>query len=250
MADYRHFSDIHGWLPIKFGDNEENEICLLNGDVTEFRKKGTELERLLRIACTRFKEVIFVPGNHEYYGTNIGTLESKVRKMMEDVDNFTLLQDGEYVERDGVRIIGATLWSDTSSIELEAQEGMNDYKYIRYGPPGEPWQRKLTPGVTTMLHHKSVKNIQEALKGYEGKSIVMTHHAPSFKSIDPRYSDSDLNPAYATELKLDKWPTYWIHGHIHLAQKYLHNGCVVSCWPMGYRGEHTGFTHLDNIFTA
>lgn len=167
---------------------------------------------------------------------------------MDHVPNFTLLQNGEYVERDGVRIIGATLWSDTSSIDWEAKNRMNDYRFIRFGPPLEPWKYKLKPMHTTALHRQHVYSIEKALEDWEGDSIVVTHHAPSNLSLDPKYEGDILNPAYATELELKKWPNYWIHGHIHRAQNYLHNGCNIICNPGGYYSEYTGFEPLNNYF--
>ena len=248
MDIFRYFSDLHGYLPDFVRDTDKNEICILAGDMTEFSKAGTELLKHFRCLCIRFKEVIFVPGNHEYYGTHIGTLELKIRKGMADVDNFTILQGGEYVTRGDTRIIGATMWSDTSSVEYDAQTMMNDYKYIRIGPDRERWKYRLKPMHTTKIHYADVKAINEALKDYEGDSIVITHHAPSIHSLDRRYEGSVLNPAYATDIELDKWPNYWIHGHIHRACSYIHNGCNVRCNPGGYPTEYTDFEPINNRF--
>lgn len=248
-VDYRFFSDCHGRLPDKHGENEENEVCIIAGDVCEFGNKGTKLAELLKEACSRFKKCIFVPGNHEYYGTNIGSLESKLTVLMEDVDNFVLLQNGSSILIDDVKIIGATMWSDTSSIELDASIKMNDYRYIRYGPHSEPWRYRLKPYHTTGIHRNSVFKINKAIQEHDGECIVVSHHAPSMRSIDPRYYGDVLNPAYATEIKLDKWPTYWIHGHIHAAMNYYHYGCNVRAEPIGYYGEQTGFDPSTNCFT-
>lgn len=248
MNKFRYFSDLHGWNPDFKRVTDKDEICIIAGDSAEYGKKGVKLSAMLEEMTTRFKEVIFVPGNHEYYGTNIGTLVSKVRKLMEHVDNFTILQNGEYIERDEVRIIGATLWSDTSSIDYDAQTMMNDYKYIRFGPPAEPWKRKLKPVHTTGLHREHVFRINKALTDWDGDAIVITHHAPSMLSIAPKFEGDKLNPAYATDIELDRWPNYWIHGHIHHAQNYLHNGCNVLCNPGGYQREYTGYEPLNNYF--
>lgn len=249
MNKYRYFSDLHGHLPDFKRDTDCEEICILAGDMTEFGGKGTALRGNLVDLCARFAEVIFVPGNHEYYGTHIGTLERKIKDLMDQVPNFTLLQDAEYIDRDGIRIIGSTLWSDTSSIEYDAKMFMNDYKYIRMGPLSEPWKYKLNPGHTTGIHRNTVHLINEAIKDAPGECIVITHHAPSTKSIDPRYEGNSLNPAYATDIELDNWPAFWIHGHIHRAMDYEHHGCRVLCNPGGYPHEYTDFEPLENHFT-
>lgn len=245
---FRHFSDMHGWNPDFKRDTDMHEVCIVAGDHDNYGKNGNRLYLLLEELCFRFKEVIFVPGNHEYYGTNIPTLVSKIRKKMDHVDNFTLLQGGEYIDKYGVRIIGATLWSDVRPIRNIIEESMNDYRYIRTGPTGSPWQRTINPSDIYALHVAHVKAINEALLSWDGDSIVVSHHAPSTISIDPKYKDSKINAAYATDIKLDKWPNYWIHGHIHREQSYLLNGCNIRCNPGGYAAEYTGFEPLTNYF--
>lgn len=248
MNKFRYFSDTHGHLPDFKRESDLQEICIVAGDVGEFGNKGVKIVEDLKKICDRFKMCIFIPGNHEYYGTNIGTLESKLRNLMKDVDNFVLLQSGEYVDIDDVRVIGATLWSDTSSIVYDAGMQMNDYKYIRIGPHSEPWKYRLTPYYTTSIHKDHIKLINDALLEWDGDSIVVTHHAPCTVSLDKRYQYSVLNPAYATDIELSKWPNYWIHGHIHRACSYIHNGCNILCNPGGYATEYTDFEPLNNYF--
>lgn len=248
MNTYRYYSDLHGHLPDFKRDTDKEEICIIAGDLAEFANKGVSLSKLLEGMCERFKEVIFVPGNHEYYGTSILQLVPKVKKNTSHLDNITILQNGESIERDGVTIIGATMWSDVTDIQYEWNTRMNDARYIRHGTGSEPWKRRLRANDTIILHMRHVRNINKALQKTEGPCIVITHHAPSTKSIDPRFEGDVLNPAYATDIKLDKWPNYWIHGHIHRYADYIHNGCNVLCNPGGYHFEYTDFKPLDNRF--
>lgn len=248
MNKFRYYSDLHGFNPDFKRVTDKYEICIIAGDSAEFSRKGTKLFEMASELCERFLRVIWVPGNHDYYGTNIDTLESKFRKLMEGYDNFILLQNGEYVDIDEVRIIGATLWSDSSKCSYDAKTMMNDYKYIRFGPKGKEWQKKLNPAMTTYLHHEHLRNIKLALEDWKGDSIVVTHHAPSKLSLDPRYEGSPINDCYATDVELDVWPNYWIHGHIHKYQNYILNGCNIRCNPGGYSGEYTGFQSLNNYF--
>ena len=71
------------------------------------------------------------------------------------------------------------------------------------------------------------------------KLIVMTHHAPTFKSIHPKYiNDRQLNGAYASDLSdfiLDRpLIKYWLHGHIHATNDYMVGDCRVISNPRGY----------------
>lgn len=248
MNTYRYYSDLHGLTPGFQKDSDSEEICIVAGDVANFGNKGKVITEILSALCMRFKEVIFVPGNHEYYGTKLNVMESKVKEAMAHFGNFILLQNADYIERDGVRIIGATMWSDTSEIQYEASTYMNDYQCIRYGTEEEPWKHKLTPVETTRIHKEHVRLINEAIKSHNGASIVITHHAPSYQSVSPEFEGSSVNPAYATDIELDEWPYVWIHGHIHSRSDYYIYNCNVLCNPGGYAGESTGFGQTDNSF--
>lgn len=249
MEIFRYFSDLHGRNPDFKRETDRREICIIAGDNSNFGENGGTITDMLKEMCLRFKEVIYVPGNHDYYGTSLVRLLSKLKTKMIDHSNFTLLQGGQYVDRGDVRIIGATLWSEIAPEEtFNVKELMNDYQFIRTGSIRNPYERKLTIHDTIMLHRAHVEAIRKAMVEWSEDTIVVTHHAPSMLSIDPKYASSNINSAFATELTLEKWPNYWIHGHIHRAQSYLHNGCNIVCNPGGYPTEYTGYEPLNNYF--
>lgn len=68
-------------------------------------------------------------------------------------------------------------------------------------------------------------------------TVVITHHAPSRRSIPERFADSSLNPAFASaaeELIDGRRAVLWIHGHMHDSFDYVENGTRVLCNPRGY----------------
>ena len=77
--------------------------------------------------------------------------------------------------------------------------------------------------------------------------VVMTHHAPFFKSVPERFLADDLNFAYAnTGIEYSdvmKHDFTWIHGHMHDAVDYQAEGVRVISNPRGYWGskETKGF---------
>lgn len=237
---YRYMSDLHGCLPGP-RDTDKEEICIAAGDISGGPK---DLYQMLNELAFRFLRVIHIPGNHEYYGGNLGTFPFKLRADMEHVPNYTLLVDGtEDLVIYGVKIIGATLWSDTSSSFYDAMR-MNDYHCIL-----DEHCDLLTPEVSYNIHCQHLANIREALAGWEGKSIVITHHAPSKLSLDLKFHESSINHCYATEIALPKWPNYWVHGHVHKRSDYLLNGCNVVCNPRGYWDEGIDYDDIGNHFT-
>lgn len=252
MENYRYISDIHSYMHVFDYYMQEaaskDETLILAGDLREFgNRNGGDLLDKLRTICSIFKKVIFVPGNHEYYGSYINTVDINIKQRLYDVNNFLLLQNGEYIDIGDVRIIGATLWSDITDCREIAKYLMSDYSCI-FVKDGDKKARLLNPNDTLDLHHIHLASIKKSLYEWSGPSIVVTHHTPSFKSISPGFEDSLLNPAFLNELELEKWPTYWIHGHVHSRHNYMHNGCNVLCNPVGYKGEETKYLLTTNEF--
>lgn len=68
-------------------------------------------------------------------------------------------------------------------------------------------------------------------------TVVITHHAPSLRSVNPRFKGSLLNACFASEtddlVQGDK-AVLWIHGHMHDCLDYTLNGTRVVCNPRGY----------------
>ena len=119
---------------------------------------------------------------------------------------------------------------------------MNDYKMIRR----DPSYSKLRSIDTFLMHHQSLKWLQASLESSTTeKNIVVTHHAPSIKSIPVWLKEDIVSSAYASNLEaviLKYQPQYWIHGHIHVPTKYEVGDTTVLCNPHGYMNEpYNGF---------
>ena len=74
--------------------------------------------------------------------------------------------------------------------------------------------------------------------------VVLTHHAPSRRSISPRFAGDALNPCFVSEviekIHFAKPVALWLHGHVHDAFDYELNGTRVVCNPLGYLGGVEG----------
>jgi len=72
---------------------------------------------------------------------------------------------------------------------------------------------------------------------HDGPTVVITHHAPSRKSIHPRFVDSLLNACFVSDAErligADR-AQLWIHGHTHDSFDYFVNGTRIVCNPRGY----------------
>ncbi|MEP6805708.1 MAG: metallophosphoesterase [Flavobacterium sp.] len=143
----------------------------------------------------------------------------------------------------GVNIIFSTLWSNISETRRWViQQSLSDFKVINCT------DRLLNVDDYNLLHQKSVEFLQNALNEKSNKkTIVVTHHAPTFINYPEKYANSNINEAFASELEKlieDSNIDYWIYGHHHvnLADFEIGNTKLITN-QLGYikYNENTGF---------
>jgi predicted phosphohydrolase len=235
-------SDLHtefgaGKLPKPLAD-----VVILAGDIGP---KLSGLRYATQIFGTK-RPILYVAGNHEYYGACMPALTSKLRKITTDT-NVYFFNNDQLIIND-VRFLGCTMWTDfglfgsdkvKSSMEF-AQETMSDYRTIRRGA-----FKRITPGDILKAHEESRKWLKERLdEMHRGPTVVITHHAPSRQSIRPEERTDPVSAAYATNLEelMDGHRVeLWIHGHTHYQCDYIVKGTRVLANQLGYPGEQKGF---------
>lgn len=182
------------------------------------------------------QEIVYVAGNHEFYKREHGAvLESLHAAAAETGVHFL---DDEAVIIQGVRFLGATMWTDFELYGKERREDclraarqMNDFKIIKKEG------RTFTPLDSFELFKKSIAFLQQKLQKEEfpGKTIVVTHHLPSIRSVVDEYLGDLLSASFASNVDfLLKHAHLWIHGHTHDSLDYIADGCRVICNPRGY----------------
>ncbi len=222
----QYFSDLH----LEFGDlsleQTDADVAIAAGDI------GVGLEGMRWL--TGFdKPVIYVLGNHEYWGQDYTDFIDQVWQESSGTNVYFL--ENESVIIDDVRFVGCSLWTDygyeNAQIMDVALGGMNDFRYISdNGAPLEPIRLLET-------HRQSVNWLTEVLEQpFKGKTVVVTHHAPSMKSWHRGITDS-YRFCYCSDLEnllLSTRPDLWVHGHTHHTQDYTVNGVRILCNPRGY----------------
>jgi Icc-related predicted phosphoesterase len=213
------------------------DVLVLAGDI----EPGTA-------GLTRFADagvpVIYVPGNHEYYGHHFDETNAELRRVAKSLGIHLL--DNDQVVVGGVRFLGSTLWTDfrldgeysVPRAMQAAEQLVFDFKAIRYAGTA-----LLTPRDTVLLHRQSVEWLAQKLdESFPGTTVVVTHHAPHLGSIHPRWERSTINPSFASDLsQLMGKAALWIHGHMHDSFDYTVAGTRVVCNPKGYRKENKFF---------
>jgi Icc-related predicted phosphoesterase len=215
------------------------DVVVLAGDISNGSQEGG-LKGINWASRTFDVPVVMVAGNHEGYGAS--SIQRQYKYMLKRAEELRdagkeihFLQDG-YVEIKGRRFIGSTLWTNFNLDGnrpfhmATAHLYMNDYHRIRM----EPNYRKLDTQWVAEAFMESRDFIKAACR--EG-DIVVTHHAPSPKSIGEKFAGDNLNPLYASDLEefiIDLKPALWCHGHMHSSSDYLVGSTRVVANPRGY----------------
>ena len=224
-----YFSDIHlefGWLEFPHTDAD---VVVAAGDI------GIGAEAVNWLARAP-QPVLYIAGNHEYYGGDLNKTKEEIRSACVGT-NVTFLECEQQVIGD-VRFIATTLWTDFANgnehILRKAASHMNDYQQIHLG------ERLLKPQDIFDENEKSAAWLSERLtENFTGKTVVVTHHAPSPQSWDPPPRDDTFVASYCndlTSLVNQTSPNLWIHGHIHQCADYTIGDTRVVCNPRGYHG--------------
>jgi len=224
----------------------ESDVIILAGDI-HIGSKG------LLWAKESFagKPVIYVLGNHEYYGKALPKLTEKLKQ--EAVGSNVHILENDSVIVGDVVFLGCTLWTDFELLGdpriagYEATQKMTDYKKIRVSPQ----YRKLRSIDTAVIHRRSLRWLKKALANHAGKNVVVvTHHAPSKRSLPQWYAEDLLSAAYAShldEVVASSKVKLWIHGHIHAPRDYVIGATRVVCNPKGYPDEYNERFQADYV---
>ncbi|MBZ9763308.1 metallophosphoesterase [Mesorhizobium sp. CA8] len=239
------FSDLH----LEVADLREPlvipdaDVCIVAGDLCRAPADGV---RWLAKHVAHAMTCIYVAGNHEFYKGAIKEGLEAGHSAAAGFPNIHFLEK-EMVIVDGVRFIGATLWTDyriegrPQVAMFHARQRMNDYRKI--AARRNPWER-FVPATAYRLHQQSRLFIDSSLRADPTKTVVVTHHLPHASSIPPRLKGDLLNAAYASDLcsviEVGK-PALWVHGHTHDSCDYTVGDTRIVCNPRGYDGENANF---------
>lgn len=229
-------SDIHLELePFEFVRTSA-DVIVIAGDL-HVGLKGIRWIQNQNFQCP----VIYVPGNHEFYGH---TYQKLIRKMISESagTNIYFLSKSK-VELDGVAFHGTTLWTDFRLLGAPevagayCQQRMNDYRYIRR----EPTYSKMRSIDIFALHHEELDWLDSSLANSPcDRNIVISHHAPTAFSLPENERTQLISSAYASQLDdliLKHSPNCWFHGHIHRSLDYCIDRTRIVCNARGHQAR-------------
>jgi predicted phosphodiesterase len=228
-------SDLHlgqGDLPLP---RAAADVVILAGDIAR-------PAQALAWAARLDKPVLYVAGNHEFYGSSIPATAARLKALSAGT-RVCVLDDDEAIIG-GVRFLGATLWTDFALFgpgqpreraEAEGVRFTRDFSRIFID---EAQQQLFTPAHSALLFEQHAQWLAQRLaQPHAGPTVVITHHAPSPLSIHPRFAGSPVNACFvsnAEHLMAGDRVQLWVHGHTHDSFDYRVNGTRVVCNPRGY----------------
>ena len=248
----QYCSDLH----LEFRENKQflnqyplqskGEILILAGDIVPFIEMAKHKD-FFNYISDNFKLTYWLPGNHEYYYSNAsersGYINEKIRDNIFLVNNIS-------VQQDDVRLIFSTLWSKISPAnEWQIERSINDFQVIKFNG------HFFSASNVNQLHSDSVDFIEKELSQKNaGKTVVVSHHVPTFLNFPSQHKGSILNEAFVVEL----FPliessniNYWIYGHHHSnTPDFSIGNTVLLTNQMGYvRNEENQDFRVDKIVT-
>lgn len=203
-------------------DNRNVDVLVLAGDIAV----GEGIGPALTLLCHQFARatVIYVHGNHEFYGSSRSATLRITETAASENRNLVWL-DGTVATIHGRRFLGAPLWFRRDPSADRYKRAMADFGQI---PEYESWVYAENERAVTMFHHEL----------REGDCVV-THHLPAQKSVAAQFRSSRLNAFFLCDLEdliLERSPALWLHGHTHSSVYTAVGNTLVACNPFGYVG--------------
>lgn len=208
-------------------------ILILAGDVSSILNQNGEYQYKFHTAFSfllelyrEFDHILYVPGNHDYWGTSIEEALKQLKELEIIFPNVTILNN-KFIDIEDTRFVGTTLWfkEPTDPETMRLKTFFPDFTYVKNAYKGIADQ-----------HKEAIKFLQET--PFTEKTVVISHHIPSMSLVHPWYKSSPINPFFvaedAEEIIYTKEPSLWVYGHTHVPSESKIYHTETICNPRGY----------------
>ena len=246
----RLLSDLHTEFRLPYKTHALSEYCgedvlVLAGDIASGAENTADV--IKHFLDQGFPKVVYVPGNHEYYGSSIKHFDDKLLDFCERTRNAHFLRPGQ-VEIDGVLFTGGTLWTnfmDNPISQSVCGRMINDFRQIKNFKSRDAYD----------IYYKHLEHIKHSYENRGNrKVVVVTHFLPARECVAPRWRSGDLlNDYFANDLGsmiADMQNTTWLFGHTHDAMDFQLGNTRMVCNPHGYynaMNDGVGFEPFKTI---
>lgn len=243
-------SDVHAefykndpdWLPPL---PENPDVLVLAGDIHIGKLLVPFIERISN--ALPYTHLVVIAGNHEFYRQyRLATLKA-YREAFVKHPRIHFLEN-DYVDINGVRFIGATLWTGfpLHSIQYTSEQVMNyardnvsDFSLIAEDSGDKVVA--FSPEMTKILFDESKAKLTQALeKSDTKKCVVVTHFPPAKKVRHPKFALDKVTSYFTADcediIKIHQ-PAYWFYGHNHWSSATCIGNTILLSNQFGYPNE-------------
>lgn len=214
-------------------------VIVLAGDIGVAEQTLDFLEALA--ASYPHTDIVWVAGNHEFYGVNIEAQLYEFRQFSAAHPRIHFLEN-ETVELHGIRFLGCTLWTDFSVLGetiqqacLQNYQRLADFFYIH-------------TRTGKFSAQDSVTRFQESYAWLESqlihcnprKTVVITHFPPCREARHGEITEDILAAYFQANAKalIDRFqPHCWIYGHNHWSDQFYLGTTLLTSNQLGYTRE-------------
>jgi len=240
----QYCSDLHLEFPEnnKYLVNNPLKICgdilILAGDIAPLHDEFLR-NPFFGYISDSFKQIFWVPGNHEYYYKDISKYSKSYNIKLKN--NISIVNNVE-IEFDHIQFVFSTLWSKISNAnQKRIEQSVSDFECITNK------KRNFDARDFNNLHSESLHFIKESLQKKNDKKVIVTHHVPSYLCNSPEHNGSPINEAFCVDLTdyiEECGANFWLYGHSHFSRKPLYIGkTILLTNQLGYVhcNEHRNF---------
>jgi predicted phosphodiesterase len=211
------------------------DVLVLAGDIAMARHYE-DLESVFKPLARKYRHILYVPGNHEYYKSSPTQVARNLAKLAKEVPEVVIPQNGPVVIGDQ-RFVGGTMWFRPDPMGQLNKRFMNDFSLIQ---DFEPW-----------VYDQNVAFEKALATQVEASDVVVTHHLPAPESVPPRFARSAINAFFVCDMTSylrELQPKLWIHGHTHDRCDYVIDKTRVVANPLGYPNEFRSLEAFEPAF--
>ncbi|MEP7141452.1 MAG: hypothetical protein ABI707_01220 [Ferruginibacter sp.] len=158
----------------KYRLQREGEILLLADDILRFALNH-RYYIFFDFTADNFDAVYWIPGNHPYYGYDIGRTSNP---LFEKIRSNVFLVNNRAINQRGINIICSIFWSYISPLnERIIQKGLADFSCINI--IGKP----LLPSHFNELHPTASSFIKSEIKSYTHQKILSSRTMSYFTQL-------------------------------------------------------------------
>lgn len=270
MNVLRVYSDLHQefktdhYFKITPCGNEKEQVLAIVGDYFHHafhNRDGVDIfQKDFEDYSQRFKAVVLVLGNHDFYGKKSKLGKDYILRFSDFLSQFPnvhlLTRHTPSVEIDGQVFIGATLWTNFLYKPVESithgfyTSKSNDFLNITYvhanGKGFSNFQPRhwLSEFISDFNWIKS-----QVEKNKEKEVVILTHFAPSLQCVDQDDKQGEYAEYYKSDL--DKFILNnphiktWLFGHIHFQNNLMIGNTHLFSNPVGYELKEDLYPQLS-----